>query len=340
MTGGAYTPSSWEPEAHGLFAAPSKRVMDTWYEERFKVLNHFEYEKMYDIYAGIEDKLFEGAIDTHLHIYPDYVPRSIDMIQYAIDASKAKMRAVVYKEHFFTNVHAAWAVQYIIDDMVRRGELDHGVKVFGTINLAFSHHPDQVRLISKYPNVGAIFFYTFTGWPEPERRRVGPVLPIEDDKGGLLPEIKEILRIAADNNIGIMTGHKRPDRNMALVKGCHEVGARVLVTHGHMTSPVGSGGIEKAKEMARLGAYLEVGATHWLPSVYFPCQDPNLPQEFIKAVGPEHIIINTDFGQLLQMHPLEGFKLYIRGLLHVGFNEKDIKTMIQVNPAKFLNLKD
>lgn len=338
MDGRAYNPDSWEPEAHGTFPSPSKEVMEQWYEERFKILNHFEFEKMFDIYAGIEDKLFEGAIDTHLHIYPDYVPRSIDMIQYAIDASKAKMRAVVYKEHFFTNVHAAWAVQYIIDDMVRRGELDHAVKVLGTINLAFSHHPDQVRLISKYPNLGAIFFYTFSGWPEPERRRVGSPLPIADDSGKLLPEIKEILQIAADSNIAIMTGHKSPERNMALVKGCHEVGARVLVTHGHMSWPVGSGGIEKAKEMARLGAYLEVGATHWLPSIYFPCQDPNVLQEFIKQVGPENIIINTDFGQLLQMHPLEGFKLYVRALLHEGFNEEDIKTMIQVNPAKFLNL--
>jgi hypothetical protein len=340
MAGRAYNPDAWEPEAHGTFATPSKEIIQKWNEEKFtKVLNHFKYEQMYDIYAGIEDELFEGAIDSHCHIYPDYVPRSIDMIQYAIDASKAKMRALVFKEHFFTNVHAAWAVQYIVDDLVRRGELDHAIKVFGTINVAFSHHPDQIRLISKYPNLGAIFFYTFTGWPEPARRKVGPVLPITDDKGKLLPEVKEILQIAAENKIPIMTGHKSPERNMALVKGCHEVGARVLVTHAHL-NVVGCGGIENAREMVRLGAYLEIGATHWLPSIYFPCQDPNVPNEFIKEVGPENIIINTDYGQLLQMHPLEGFKLYVRGLLHAGFSKADIKTMIATNPSKLLYLED
>lgn len=332
MSGRAYTPSGWEPEAHGKFSAPSKEIMDKWYKERFEVLEHFSYERMFDIYAGIEDELMEGAVETHLHIYPDYVPRAIDMIEYAIDASKAKMRAILYKEHFFTNTHAAWAVQYIVDDLVRRGELEHAVKVFGSINVAFSHHPDQARLIVKYPNIGAIFFYTFTGGPP--AHEVGPALPIMDGNGELVPEVKEILKIAAENKVGIITGHKTPENNMALVKGCHEVGARVLIQHAeHMV-----GTLEQAKECARLGAYLEVSAENWLPSIYFPCQDPNVPIEYIKQIGPKHIICNTDFGQLLEMHPLEGFKLFVRGMLHAGISKEDIKTMIQVNPAKFLYL--
>ena len=45
------------------------------------------------IYPGIEDELLQGATDGHIHATPDFVQRSQDMIQVAIDASKAGMRA-------------------------------------------------------------------------------------------------------------------------------------------------------------------------------------------------------------------------------------------------------
>jgi len=50
---------------------------------------------MYDIYAGIEDELFEGAIDSHLHIYPDYVLRACDIIELGINASRAGPAVIV-----------------------------------------------------------------------------------------------------------------------------------------------------------------------------------------------------------------------------------------------------
>ena len=95
---------------------------------------------MYDIYAGIEDKLVEGSIDTHLHIFPDYVPRDIDIIELAIEASKAKMDAIVCKDHFFTNVGQAWAAQWVVEQMVKKGELEKACKVFGTHILAWTYH--------------------------------------------------------------------------------------------------------------------------------------------------------------------------------------------------------
>ena len=49
--------------------------------------------EMLKIYPGIENELLEGAIDCHIHAYPDFVHRSQDMIQIAIDASKAGIRA-------------------------------------------------------------------------------------------------------------------------------------------------------------------------------------------------------------------------------------------------------
>ena len=247
--GKAFNPKGVEPDAHERFWAPPAEVMEKWrqfwgkkdphdnvvtYQDIQEArkrgesgnLGHYAYEMFYDIYAGIEDELLVGAIDSHVHIYPDYVPRSMDIVEYAIEASRAKMRAVVTKDHFFTNVGQCWAAQRIVEDMVRRGELEHACKVLGTHNLAWSHHPDQLNLIRKYPNLGAIFFYTMTGGIQ-----AGPVLKICDDNGELDSEVKECIELAAEYDIPIMTGHKKPHEVLAIVTHCSKVNANVLVTH-------------------------------------------------------------------------------------------------------------
>lgn len=357
MAGKAYNPKGWEPDAHERYLAPPEEVMEAFkkyhkltrkeevtYDEVMEwrsrgeshALGHYAYEMMYDIYAGIEDKVFEGAIDSHLHIYPDYVPRSVDIIELAINASKAKMDAIVCKDHFFTNVGQAWAAQWVVEEMVRKGELEHACKVFGTHILAWSHHPDQVNLIRKYPNLGAIFFYTMTGG-----KMAGPDLRVVDDNGELDPEVKECLRLAAEYNILIMTGHLRYDSVAPMVKYCHEVGGKILVTHaGGSPRTVGlAGTIEQAKELARLGAYLEVGANKGLPNMMWPCIDPNRPFDWIREVGTENIVINSDFGQVTVQEPVSGFKLFVRMMIHYGFSEEEIKLMIHTNPAKALGLE-
>ena len=56
--------------------------------------------EMLKIYPGIENELLKGAIDCHIHAYPDFVHRSQNFIQIAIDASKAGMRALAFKDHW------------------------------------------------------------------------------------------------------------------------------------------------------------------------------------------------------------------------------------------------
>jgi len=360
MTGKAYNPEAEEPDIHERFFAPPKEVMEL-YKKMFSeddphhrrttyreiqewrkrgeshALGHYAYEQMYDIYAGIEDELLVGAIDSHLHIYPDYVPRACDIIELGINASRAGMRAVVCKDHFFSSVGQAWGAQRVIDEMKRREELDHACQILGTYILAWSHHPDQVHLISKYPNLGAIYFYTMTGGVQ-----AGPELKIIDDNGELNSEVKECISLAAEYGICIMTGHKSPDLVLAMVKYANKVGARILVTHGSACS-FGTGMcglIEQAKELVKLGAYLEVGANKWMPSIIWPIVDPNIVMEFIKEIGAEHIVANTDYGQVLVCDPIEGFRLFIRGMLHWGITREEIKTMIQTNPAKVLYLEE
>src|ERR687886_2211388 len=94
--------------------------------ERVRELNAKDYfyqmlkdnPEILKIHPGIEDELLIGAIDNHIHAYPDFVFRAQDMIEVAIDAARAGMRAVAFKDHWNLSANAAYLTQRFIDAMV------------------------------------------------------------------------------------------------------------------------------------------------------------------------------------------------------------------------------
>ena len=366
MPGRAYNPKAVEPDFHGELSKPPKEVIEAYnkyqpaqmaawhdkqapYDEALKylkrgegdVLGHYVYEMMYDIYAGIEDDILEGAVDTHLHIYPDYVPRSMDIIQLAIEASKVGYRAICCKDHFFNNTNGAWGAKWVVDEMVRKGELTHACDVLGTNVLAWSYHPDQVNLIRKYPNLGGIFFPTFTG-----NGVVGPNLPILDSRGRLMPEVRECIRRMADYKICVFTGHRSYQENLAMAQCAHEFGGHILLTHsggGHFGPGYSSSGtVKQAKGLVKLGAFIEV-SVHWFvgASAIWPISIPTHLTDWLKEMeDPDNIVMSTDLGQPSVLNPIEGYRVSIRLLLHAGFSKEFLKVIYQDNAVKALYLDE
>jgi hypothetical protein len=127
------------------------------------------------------------------------------------------------------------------------------------------------------------------------------------------------------------------------VEYAREVGTRILVTHAGgatlQTSDVEQQ-IKRSKEWAKLGAYLEVNGNSMLPNMMHPACDPNAAFDYMRELGPEHCVANTDFGQPTCEDPVDGFKRYVRCMIHFGFSEEEIKLMIRTNPAKLLYLED
>jgi hypothetical protein len=230
MTGKAFNPKMFdiEKEAHERFNSLPKEAVDTlrkvshemkaknlpskWtYDSLWEMhkagrsgeVGHFIFEMMYDVYMGIEDELVENSIDTQVRLYPDYVPRSNDILEYAVKASKAKMRAFISQDHFFPTMGQAWAAQQKVDEMVQAGQLERACQCLGSHILAWSHHPDQIHLIHKYPNIGAVLFWcqTYGG------ANCGPTLRMYDENGKLDSEVKEILKLCAQYKI---TRYDRP----------------------------------------------------------------------------------------------------------------------------------
>ncbi len=361
--GKAHNPKGFEPDAHQRFQSPSKKAIDAYREgneEQRKalpeklgynkimeyynageagVIGHFAAEMTFDVYMGIEDELVENSIDVIVRTYPDYVPRANDIIEYAMKCSKAKMRGFITHDHFFPSIGQAWGAQMFVDEMVRRGELEQACQCFGTLSLNWSHHPDQINLIRKYPNLGGVYFWCQSAGG----RNCGPPQRTFDEKGNLDSEVKEVIGLCAQYKIPINTGHAFPgyDQLSKLTQYAHEVGAHLLMFQGQpMPGGRTTATIKQYKELIKLGLYIGVTGNKVLPSIIWPCVDPNAAMDWMMEMGPDHIIPNTDGGQPFFGDALDIWRMYIRAMLHFGIPKEDIKTMIQTNPAKYLYLDE
>src|SRR2546426_9722517 len=109
--------------------------------------------EMLKIYPGIENELLKGAIDCHIHAYPDFVHRSQDMIQIAIDASKAGMRALAFKDHWNVSANAAFLAQRHIDYLVEKGELTHRVEIYGGAGKSLGKNTQDLPITPSKPHL-------------------------------------------------------------------------------------------------------------------------------------------------------------------------------------------
>jgi len=362
MPGKAYNPEAFEPDAHQRFQGIPQKAIDGYREGRAEgradlpternyntlmeyykkgradQVGHFVSEMVFDVYMGIEDELIENSIDTQVRLYPDYVPRANDIIEYTIKASKAKMRAFISQDHFFPTVGQAWGAQERVDEMVRNGELEQACQALGTHILCWSHHPDQINLIRKYPNLGAIMFWC----QSMGGRNVGPPLRIYDENGELESEVKECIRLCAEYKIPLMTCHATMsyEQVLPMARYAAEVGAHLLWMHAAWTTMGRRTTVEQYKELASLGCYMQVDANKVLPSIIWPMVDPNIGLEWMAEVGPDYVIPCTDGGQPFFGDALDTWRMFVRAMIHFGIPKEDIKTMIQTNPAKFLYLEE
>jgi hypothetical protein len=314
--------------------------------ERVRQLNAKDYfyqmlkdnPEMLKIYPGIENELLVGAIDCHIHASPDFVHRSQDMIQIAIDASKAKMRALAFKDHWNVSANAAFLAQRYIDNMIEKGELTHRVEVYGGSGTCFGMNPKAIRVALQYPNFKMIWFPTFTsygfwrgaGKPDSPEAQVRLV----DENGRVLPEVIEIMEMAVAKKVGIGFGHTDFEELLPLAKKAKEIGVRATLDHPLLE--LNKLLLDEMKQLADLGVYVGTYCQPMIPSLYQPVADPMETINTIKEIGADRCIIGSDFGQVLHMDTIDGMRVFIRALLAFGISKREVKMMLTDNPAKLM----
>ena len=135
----------------------------------------------------------------------------------------------------------------------------------------------------------------------------------------------------------LATGHISTEESMALVEEAKDLGInRIVVTHGSTMSFLTGMTVEDMKALAAKGAYIEHCVHAMMPLTYR--LEPQELLETIRAIGPEHCILSSDFGQMFHPMPAEGLRMGIATLLQAGLEEVEAGIMVKDNPSRLLGL--
>ncbi len=292
------------------------------------------------IHPGIEDDLLLGAIDNHVHAYPDFVHRAQDMLEVAADAANARMRAIVFKDHWNVSANAAYLAQRHVDHLVAEGGLAHGVEIYGGAGTCHGMNVEYVRVALQYPNVKMIWFPTFTAygfWRGAGQPDHAGVRLVDESSGKVLPDVRRIMELATERRVGIGLGHTDFAELLPLAKLAKEIGARCVLDHPLLE--LNKLLLDEMKRLADLGVFVGTYCQPMIPSIYQPVADPLETIAVIREIGPERCVIASDFGQVLHVNSVDGVRIFVRALLGFGVKPDAIRTMIRDNPAKLMWLE-
>lgn len=285
-------------------------------------------------------ELLRDAIDLHIHAGPDLFPRELDEAEVVYQAKEIGMRGILLKSHFTTNADRVYMLK-------KRFE---GIDIFGSIVLNKSVGGVNPEAVFTAMNLGAKRVEMPTVDSEQHIRTLGRTYPwskvqlpetegitILSPEGELVSEVGEVAELVAQYDGMLCTGHLTLPEMYALIEEAKDAGVeKILVTHADLD--VVSVSKEDQKKMAGMGAYIE--------HCFTPCThlrqrlDPRRIAEAIKYVGAEHCVMSSDMGQPVNPIPREGFRMFVKTMLHLGISEREIDLMIRENPAKLLGIED
>jgi len=293
--------------------------------------------------------LMVGACDLHVHAGPDVVPRQHDLVEVAEQANEAGMKALAFKDHHTTTaVRVSLARKFVPDGLTLIGgivlnyavggfnpeaveqALLLGARIIWMPSMDSSLTIEKVHVSQETP-----WLLPFVKLHQPEK---GLTVLNEWPSGeDIKPEVKQILKLIAENDAILDTCHLSAYESARLIDEALNIGVkRIIVTHPNCS--VNPMTINEQKDLVAKGDHI------YLSYAFLPCmplfdrQHPKVIAEMMHAVGFDHCLIFSDFGQMVNPPPVEGYKMFIANLLAVGVSEEDIKKIASNNPSLLLEL--
>ena len=272
-----------------------------------------------------------GAIDVHVHSYPDDRPRSIHAIDVAKLARTRGMRAIVLKNHYESTAGMAYLVRQVVPDIEVFGGIALNLTV-GGINAAAVDH--MARVTGGFGRI--VWMPTFDA--ENQVRSSKETRPfVSVSKGGeLLPDVKTVIGVIAKHGLVLATGHSAPAEGLMLLREGKQQGVRQMIVTHAIQAPVLMN-VVQMKEAASLGAFIEfVGGS---PEGQGAAARLDGIADAIRQVGVASSILSSDLGQQGNPLPPDGFGAFIQALRARGFSDRDLDVMSKQNPARLLGLQ-
>ncbi len=276
------------------------------------------------------DRLMEGAVDIHVHFAPDpRVERRSGALDIAKSALNSGMRGIVLMSHEYPAHPVAYTVAQMVPGLAVSGGIALNLEVGGLNPTAVEASADMGGRVVWMP--------THSAEVDRKRRGLEGGINLLDATGRLLPEVYSILETIKIHDMVLATGHISTRESIVLVDEARDMGInRIVVSHGSTMSFLTGMTVEDMKALASKGAYIEHCVHAMMPLTYR--QDPAQLVETLRAIGPEHCIISSDFGQEFHPMPAEGLRMGIATLLRVGLEEVEAGIMVKENPSRLLGL--
>ncbi len=286
----------------------------------------------------------QNAIDMHVHFGPDTIGGTLDMfdmhavsaVDAARDAAETGHAAVVLKSHSFASPMIAKNIEEAVP----------GIRLFGGICTDYISGGLNLEGIEAALSLGAKIVWLptvhsrqdFGKHKMPREPYHSEGIAVTDDDNKVLPAVHEIFSMVREKDAVLATGHTTGEEHYAVVKELARDG-KVLVTHaaeklaGPRLTP------EQCKELADLGAYVEVTAQLCKELFGHPGITPHEVMEMIRTIGPSRVCLSTDYGWTKAVpRPAEGMVEFLNALWAEGVTDDELKTMVSDNPARLLGL--
>ena len=254
-------------------------------------------------------------------------------------AATRQMEALVFKNHVTATADRAWLARKHVP----------GIKIFG--GLVLNHavgglNPQAVEWMWRMQggHGRVVWFPTFDADNHVRRGGTAPSgIRVVDERGAVLPAVREVLAVCAQQRLVVHTGHASADEALVLIAAAREAGCdRIVVTHAQFDVV----GMTTAhmKKAAALGGRMELCALGMLTG-------PDSPLEFmrhsarvelaetaacIRAVGARHFVLGTDLGQTGNPTPVDGLQMFVAALMAHGISAAEIQTMGREVPGSLL----
>ncbi|NPV69842.1 MAG: hypothetical protein HPY55_04215 [Firmicutes bacterium] len=290
---------------------------------------------------NLVDSLINGALDLHQHLGPSILPRDIDVAEAIVEAQQAGIRAIVVKDHQVPTMALAELAQ---KHFAKAPEF----KAFSGIALNNTVGGLNLEALELAINMGARFVWMPTistenhhvkhskgGLKFPAAKKASSVehgyIRIIKEDGSPADDVLRVLEMVVEHpNLVLSTGHGSAQEVDAIVKAAAALGVKHIVVN-HPAYMI-EASIEQMKAWAALGAFVEIGVCTSDPVSKFYHVDMPTTLSIIREVGVEHVIMNSDCGQLGNIRPVAGLKHFAGLLLENGVTPAELETMLKVNP--------
>jgi hypothetical protein len=297
--------------------------------------------------SDLVDRILDGAVDLHVHPYPSPFPRRMDAAEAAQRAADAGMRAIVVKSHHHDTATDVAALK-------AHGIDAAGIDVFGGVALntqVGGLNPHAVNM-SLAMGGKVVWFPTIASPKHIEHHREHPQLkfpslavdlipeePVDvfaDDGRTLRREVHEIVKMIAEADAVLASGHMPASSIIAVFSAAKDAGVRrMIVNHPNFVIEASK---DEVKELAELGALIEHSLCMYDDESSFHNWQIDTLVDWIRWVGPERSSLGSDLGQAGNPLPTDSFRKICSKLLEAGMPEREVRMLVADNPARLLGI--